>query len=266
MSITSFTGTPDEEWFYLVSVAIEAHGAPIIPVMLHAIEAVRSGDDDTVMESLLFFREKIAEIGTLLDRMYERCDPAVFYDQLRPFLAGTKSMEQFGRPDGITFTFHDGRRETELRSYRGGSNAQSSLIQFFDIVLGIEHTGGEGSFIHEMRAYMPGAHRLFLQDVAKVANIREFAQARQHSHPQVYTAYAGCLEMLGALRGRHLRIVAKYIISQSRKGNFQRPMQQTAGRWRQEKEKRSLLGTGGTDLVLLLKQTLQRTFEPLTNI
>ncbi|KAE8141554.1 Indoleamine 2,3-dioxygenase [Aspergillus pseudotamarii] len=266
MSITSFTGTFDEEWFYLVSIAIEAHGAPIIPVMLQAIHAARSGDEHTVMESLLFFREKVAEIVTLLDRMDERCDPAIFYHQLRPFLAGTKSMEQFGRPDGITFTFNDGRQQTEPRSYRGGSNAQSSLIQFFDIVLGIEHTGGEGTFIHEMREYMPGPHRRFLQDVAKVADIRGFAQARQHSHPDVYTAYAGCLEMLGALRGRHLQIVAKYIISPSRKGNFQRRMQQTAGHCRQEKEKISFLGTGGTDLVPFLKQTLQRTIEPLTNI
>ena len=35
--IDTFTGSLDEKWFYLISVAIEARGAPLIPLMLRAI-------------------------------------------------------------------------------------------------------------------------------------------------------------------------------------------------------------------------------------
>lgn len=233
--------------------------------MLHAIDAARYNDETTVIHNLLIHRDTLAHLGTTLDRMYERCDAGVFYNQLRPFLAGTKSMEQFGLPDGIRF--NNGRETLPLRSYRGGSNAQSSLIQFFDIVLGIEHTGSAGVFLHEMRDYMPGPHRAFLEDVAKVANIRQFAEARRQSNPAVYAAYARCLEMLGALRGRHLQVVARYVISQSRKVDCaQRATQRPVGHWKQEKNKASLVGTGGTDLIPFLKRTLQKTIEPITNI
>jgi indoleamine 2,3-dioxygenase len=43
-TLTTFTGSIDESWFYLVSVAIEARGGPILPLMLTAIEAARAND------------------------------------------------------------------------------------------------------------------------------------------------------------------------------------------------------------------------------
>jgi indoleamine 2,3-dioxygenase len=69
--------------------------------------------------------------------MYEKCSPPIFYHQIRPFLAGSKNMAAAGLPDGV---FYDtGNGNGKWRQHSGGSNAQSSLIQFFDIVLGIEH-------------------------------------------------------------------------------------------------------------------------------
>lgn len=41
MTLQTFTGSYDEQWFYLTSVAIEARSAPIIPLMLDAISAAR---------------------------------------------------------------------------------------------------------------------------------------------------------------------------------------------------------------------------------
>lgn len=41
MTLQTFTGSYDEQWFYLISVAIEARSAPIIPLMLEAISAAR---------------------------------------------------------------------------------------------------------------------------------------------------------------------------------------------------------------------------------
>ena len=45
-------------------------------------------------------------------------------------------MEDAGLPQGVLYD--DGKNPT-WRQYVGGSGAQSSMIQFFDTVLGIEH-------------------------------------------------------------------------------------------------------------------------------
>jgi indoleamine 2,3-dioxygenase len=141
-SLHTFTGTKDEEWFYLISVAIEAQGASIIPVMLNAMDAVRANNSHVVLSSLVKFTYCVREVGRILKRMIEHCDPAVFYNDIRPFLAGSKNMGVAGLPRGVFYDEGDGKGE--WRMYSGGSNAQSSLIQFFDICLGVEHslTGG----------------------------------------------------------------------------------------------------------------------------
>jgi indoleamine 2,3-dioxygenase len=134
----TFTGTEDESWFYLISVSMEARGADIIPTMLNAMDAVRGDEPQIVANSLIYFADALKEIGELLERMYERCDPEIFYHKIRPFLAGSKNMTHAGLPKGVFYDEGDGRGEWRCNS--GGSNAQSSLIQFFDIVLGVEHS------------------------------------------------------------------------------------------------------------------------------
>jgi indoleamine 2,3-dioxygenase len=232
-TLTTFTGSLDEQWFYLVSVAMEAKGGPAVPLMLSAIDAARRDDPETATLCLRTFAEILDELGTLLVRMYENCDPHVFYHRIRPYLAGSKNMRDAGLPHGVKYD--DGSRTVTWRQYGGGSNAQSSLIQFFDIVLGIEHrpTGekrnesseseaepgmapqARHNFIQEMRQYMPGPHRKFLQAVEVVANIREYVEAHK-SNTQLCIAYDACLAMLRALRDKHIQMVSRYIIVKSR--------------------------------------------------
>jgi indoleamine 2,3-dioxygenase len=141
--LNTFTGTRDEEWFYLISIIIEARGAKIIPVMLKAIDAARQSNSSVVLSALSKFTECVREIGSLLKRMYEQCSPNVFYNQIRPFLAGSKNMAVAGLPHGVFYD--EGNGQGKWHQYSGGSNAQSSLIQFFDIVLGVEHNSTSGS-------------------------------------------------------------------------------------------------------------------------
>ncbi|KAH8902361.1 Indoleamine 2,3-dioxygenase [Coniochaeta sp. PMI_546] len=232
-TLNTFTGALDESWFYLVSVAIEARGGPIIPLMLTAIAAARAGDAATVTRCLQTFAERLDDLGTLLQRMNESCDPTIFYHRIRPFLAGSKNMAEAGLPHGVIY--EDGTGTEEYRQYSGGSNAQSSIIQFFDIVLGVDHhpTGERRSradslsdregraskpkhnFIMEMRKYMPGPHARFLNDVQAVANIREFVDDNQ-SDVQLCIAYDACLSMLRVMRDKHIAIVTRYIVLPSR--------------------------------------------------
>lgn len=238
-TLTTFTGASDESWFYLVSVAIEARGAPIIPLMLTAIAAAREDDARTVTRCLRAFAERLDDLGILLSRMHEQCHPTIFYDRIRPFLAGSKNMAEAGLPNGVRYEI-DASGRGEYHQYSGGSNAQSSIIQFFDIVLGIEHrpTGekpptadasaseSEASrgrapaprhnFIMEMRRYMPGPHARFLNDVSSVANVRDFVETRGPHDQELRVAYDACLAMLSKLRDRHIAIVTRYIVSPSR--------------------------------------------------
>ncbi|KAF2838398.1 indoleamine 2,3-dioxygenase subfamily [Patellaria atrata CBS 101060] len=292
-TLSTFTGSLDESWFYVVSVAIEARAAPSITLMLAAIEAARCNDSFTVTECLRSFAELLDDLGALLMRMYESCDPHVFYHRIRPFLAGSKNMADAGLPNGVIFDNGSGQDQTPVH-FSGGSNAQSSIIQFFDLVLGVEHRPtGDGpphvtddskatgppapshSFMKEMRKYMPGPHRRFLEHVASVANIRPYVNARR-SDRALCTSYDACLAMLRALRDKHIQLVSRYIVVKSRESRphsrslsprqaqpnlIPQPMN-IANASSDEANSRKLRGTGGTALIPFLKQARDETGEP----
>lgn len=280
----TFTGSLDESWFYLVSVAIEARAGPLVPMMLEAVDAARRNDSAAVTHYLRSFAERLDELGSLLERMYESCDPHVFYHRIRPFLAGSKNMADAGLPNGVLFD--DGTGEQEYVQYSGGSNAQSSVIQFFDIILGVEHrpTGEKASdassgppvggpahgFILEMRKYMPGPHRRFLEHVERVANIREYVTSRRHHDRALVTAFDACLAMLRTLRDKHIQMVSRYIIIKSRESRSHSrslsPNEATKQRVNLanslQRGNSKMRGTGGTALIPFLKQARDETGEP----
>ncbi|KAL1902094.1 Indoleamine 2,3-dioxygenase [Ceratocystis pirilliformis] len=285
-TLNTFTGSLDESWFYLVSVAIEARGAPSIGLLLKTIQAVRDNDPDTAASCLRHLAELLTDLTTLLERIHERCAPFVFYNQIRPFLAGSRNMADAGLPSGVLY--EDARGYTEYRQYAGGSNAQSSLIQFFDIALGISHrpTGQKSdgnsmssrhSFMEEMLQYMPGGHARFLRDVELVANIREYVHTNAEDQPQLSLAYDACIAMLSAFRDKHINIVTRYIVVPSRESRPARAQSPEASRKAiniatssrklnmsdtSEKEARKkLTGTGGTALIPFLKQARDETGE-----
>jgi indoleamine 2,3-dioxygenase len=282
----TFTGALDESWFYLVSVAIEARAGPIVPLMIEAIAAVRRRDTNTVVQALQSFAERLDELGGLLERMYESCDPHVFYHRIRPFLAGSKNMADAGLPEGVMFD--DGTGQQPYVQFSGGSNAQSSIIQFFDVVLGVEHrpTGEKRSdaphsdsgavqspphgFIQDMRRYMPGPHRRFLEHMEQVTNVREFVNSNR-SHRALTTAYDACLAMLRSLRDKHIQLVSRYIIIKSRETRSHSrsisPQQAKTQRVNLANTlartgSKKLRGTGGTALIPFLKQARDETGEP----
>lgn len=295
--IDTFTGSLDEKWFYLISVAIEAKGGPLIPLMLHAIQAANRGNRATVTQCLRTFAERLDEIGTTLTRMYDECDPHVFYHRIRPYLAGSKNMADAGLPNGVVFDNGGPMNKQHYVQFAGGSNAQSSIIQFFDLVLSVEHrpTGEKKSaepksearkgsapqpnFIHEMRKYMPGAHARFLERVGEVANIRSFVQRYAYDR-ELKVAFDACLAMLSALRDKHIQMVSRYIIipsSQAKKDSkpaaeetkhatkvnlAHRPKRGADGKLDEEDKKKSLKGTGGSSLIPFLRQARDETGEP----
>lgn len=258
------TGTESESWFLLISVAMEAKAAGILQTMTKALQAVKARDYEFIISSLEELRICIQNVGSLLERMYERCDPMIFYHQIRPLLAGSKNMEAAGLPRGIFYDEGDGKGE--WRQLRGGSNGQSSLIQFFDVVLGVDHNGhgdrNQKSFHSEVREYMPGPHRRFLVHVARMGSIRELALVSPVSDAQhrLRDAYTAATESLTQFRNMHIQIVTRYIILPS-KQPWKGSRQNLASSSSMRKQGEELTGTGGTQLVPFLKKSRDETTE-----
>ena len=209
-TLYTFTGSNQESWFYLTSVMFEKEGATSLCKGMEALEKAEAGDLEGTVGALQYLAEEIDYLGGVMMRV-QAMDPNYFYNQLRPFLAGYNKMA-------------------------GGSNAQSSLTQFYDIILGVEH---KDSYLKEMRNYMPKNHRDFLEALEPYAHtIRNFV--RQQNDEQLTLAYDACLAMIKAFRDKHIQIVTRFIVLQ--KAN-----------------KVSEKGTGGTSLLPFLKQCRDET-------
>lgn len=273
-TINTFTGSIDESWFYLVSVYFEYKGSFAIKAGLDALGHARDGDTKKLTESLQSMAQAIDSLGSVLMRMEEMCDPHVFYFRIRPYLAGWKNMGDVGLDkDGVIYG-----SETKPRSYAGGSNAQSSLIQFFDILLGIKHypTGGrpvphataapkngENNFMNEMRSYMPGGHQDFLMKIQEITNIREYVLGRYDSNPELTLSYDACLAMLKLFRDKHIQIVTRYIVLQSKQASKMGSTSTLRSGLAKSKSKSGEeRGTGGTALLPFLKQCRDETGDP----
>ncbi|EGX94562.1 indoleamine 2,3-dioxygenase [Cordyceps militaris CM01] len=261
----SFTGTESESWFLLISVAMEAKAAGILQTMTAALEAVKARDYDGVVRGLEELRRCIDSVARLLERMYEKCDPMTFYHRIRPFLAGSQNMAAAGLPRGVLYDEGGAAAGSTWRQLRGGSNGQSSLIQFFDVVLGVDHRGhGDGkhaSFHDEVREYMPGPHRRFLVQVARMGSIRELAMVG--AAPQrLRDAYTAATTALTAFRQKHISIVTRYIVIPSRQPwQGKRGTHNLASSSSTANEDEQLTGTGGTALVPFLKKARDETTE-----
>jgi indoleamine 2,3-dioxygenase len=102
----TFTGCYDESWFYTVPLSIELAGATAVNAILDAQRAILRNDSAVVEKSLTEIADVIEKMIGLLRRMYERCDPAVFWRRIRPYSGGSKNSESF--PNGV---FYEGIEE-----------------------------------------------------------------------------------------------------------------------------------------------------------
>ena len=224
-TLIQFHGGLDESWFYLVTTEIEAIGAGVLKQFDRIQQAAHSDDFQQIEDSLKEVRESLVVLNMTLNRMYENCDPYIFYNRIRPFLASFERIEYRGC-------------KQNPRSYFGGSAAQSSLLQAIDAMLGITHQENQSrSYLVTMRNYMPKGHAAYIN---ALENGRPLVHAIEQHHGcrRIYTA---CVNALIEFRQSHLKIVAEYVSSQ---------MSQTGP---------GHTGTGGTDPMVFLKQVAKDT-------
>ncbi|PVV02191.1 hypothetical protein BB560_003357 [Smittium megazygosporum] len=210
-TLYSFTRTSDETWFCLVSLLIEYAGGDLIKYSGLANHAALNNDLPGVISALGGITATMKKFSKLMFKMPEKCSTHVFYWSIRPNLAGWESIESSGLKGGVTYLGVDtepgsnaqyesvSRDGKVYRKYSGASAAQSSIIQFIDIALGIKHYATQEEFAQgiskynsssnqsqkyiqppgnpyllKMRDYMTMKHRQFLLDFEKACIIRKY--------------------------------------------------------------------------------------------
>ncbi|EGV60303.1 tryptophan 2,3- dioxygenase [Yamadazyma tenuis] len=278
-TINTFTGGMDESWFYLISVHFEYKASFTVNTGLKILEAIEQDAPELVTKHLQTLAEMIDHLGSVLMRMEEMCDPHIFYFRIRPFLAGWRNMADAGLDkSGVIYG-----NDPNPKVYAGGSNAQSSSIQFLDALLNVKHfpTGqrpvphqntpsntqppSESNFMNEMREYMPRPHREFLQKIESISTISEYVTSRRDQYPELTLSYDASLAMLKSFRDKHIQIVTRYIILQAKKGSklgSSSTMRSGLAKSRSKKKEEEQRGTGGTALLPFLKQCRDETGDP----
>ncbi|KAI9208574.1 Indoleamine 2,3-dioxygenase [Polychytrium aggregatum] len=125
----------------------------------------------------------------------------------------------------------------------------------------------------EMRNYMPGPHRAFVEAIASGPSIKEFVRTlsdvvkcqpteTSEQMRQVCAEFNVCVDALKSFRDSHMKMVALYIVSQSRKRTqTQTDANSPDSRSRQIPNSLAARGTGGTNLIPFLKQSRQETVD-----
>lgn len=257
--LTLFTGTKDEEEFYLTSARIELRGVEALSLMRATMDEAFVGDALAVRritEYLHTLAGVIDDLTTLLLSVREGCDPQVFYNEIRPWFRGADSDLPARK---WVFEGLDAHPEITVPTEVSGPSAgQSALIHALDIFLGVDryshaaHVTGAGdasaekpsvSFLTRMQAYMPRHHRAFLRHLS--ADPRPLRQLVEGAENKGLTeAYNVAVSALKIFRDAHVRIVALYIVSPSTRGR--RPEGETQG-------------TGGTSAIRFVKSVRDQT-------
>lgn len=191
-----------------------------------------------------------------MDFMREGCLPYIFYHRVRPFLSGWKHNPAM--PNGLLYC---GVSDKRFQFY-GGSAAQSALLPFLDITLGVEHESAKSrEFLSAMRDYMMKPHREFLKYLESTSSLRPFimeqiqwlgnteahgeegARERKVLLEELRDAYDDTLVWLQRFRDSHMSAVHEYIVTQARSQGGKDGLENSAGG----------KGTGGTELMSFLR-------------
>ena len=251
--LQNFLGGLDEEWFVVVHIQIERQAGPGLEGLMRAISGASERKDDEVLLGLQALTSaQIAMRDTLL-RMQERCDPYVYYTRVRPYIHGWKNSPSL--PKGLIYEGVEGYVQ-QPQQFRGETGAQSSIVPCLDAGLGIHHAPDPLTvYLQEMREYMPPRHRTFLQalesqtDGQGRAILSGYVHDRRQHHPQLWSAYCTCVDLLAQFRDIHIGYADSYI-------NRQHQTSTTNP---------TAVGTGGTPFMVYLQKHLDETRQAIAS-
>jgi indoleamine 2,3-dioxygenase len=218
----------------LIHVGIEAAAGRMLASIPEAIERANAADIEGCTHTLEEMLHVWAEMQTIFNRMPERCDPAIYFQRVRPWIHGWRDNPRL--PNGIIYS---GVSETQgaPQAFRGQTGSQSSIVPVMDAFLGVGHGHDPlRGYLDELHNYRLPKHREYIEDVRVASSIRDTVKAA--ADPSLTEAYNECIEALTRFRTRHLEYAASYIAKQSRGSTGNTPD----------------VGTGGTPFMKYLKK------------
>ena len=249
--LQNFLGGLDEEWFVVVHIQIEQQAGPGLNGLIRAINGAAKGKDDEVLLGLQALASAQTAMRDTLLRMKERCDPYVYYTRVRPYIHGWKNSPSL--PDGLIYD-HVEAYSQHPQQFRGETGAQSSIVPCLDAGLGIHHAPDPLTvYLQEMREYMPPRHRALIQALESQTDrngralLSGYVHDRKQSHPELWSAYRACVDLLAQFREIHIGYADSYI-------NRQHQTSTTNP---------TAVGTGGTPFMTYLQKHLDETKQAI---
>lgn len=250
--ILTFTGTPDEAWFINIHLAIEAECAAALNAaqdIAALFEPYAAGEQD---ELLFAIHNKLSIVAAslhasthLLSRMHEGCDPAVYWESIRPYLVSWNTVDSvIAGKKGVSFVGVHEDHTRDLYAYYGPSGAQSSIIPAIDALLNIKHQlNGMFEFLTIFRSYMPALHNYFIQDVGR-CKLRCLVQ--ESDNENLREAYDEAVSALLQFRAAHIGLMHAYVHQPAANHGL---------------GKQIMYGTGGSDADSFLSKRFKSTGE-----
>jgi indoleamine 2,3-dioxygenase len=250
--LQNFLGGLDEEWFVVVHIQIEREAGPGLAGLLRAMRGAIEDKDDEVLLGLKSLALAQTAMRATLLRMKERCDPYVYYNRVRPYIHGWKNSPSL--PNGLTYE-GVGAYAGQPQQFRGETGAQSSIVPCIDAGLGIAHAPDPLTlYLQEMRVYMPPRHRAFIELLEKATDeqghplLAGYVRDRKLHHPDLWSAYSACIDLLAQFREIHIGYADSYIHRQHQ-SHSSNP---------------TAVGTGGTPFMQYLQKHLDETKQALS--
>jgi indoleamine 2,3-dioxygenase len=179
--LTTFSGTPDEENFYIACADIELYGADALSLMASyenlslsqrdvasSFSMMRSSRRGVRVETLRSvangldqLTSQIGDMTTLLKRCHDAVSPKVFYDFIRPWFRGSSSGAQAWVYEGVSSDML-GPYVEEWDNLSGPSGGQSTLMHALDVFLDVDHALEKLEDDRTSVAARPGNDRLFM--------------------------------------------------------------------------------------------------------
>uniref|UniRef100_A0A667Y764 Indoleamine 2,3-dioxygenase 1 n=1 Tax=Myripristis murdjan TaxID=586833 RepID=A0A667Y764_9TELE len=241
--VISLPGGGSCRGFFLVSLLVEmaASSGIKVGIVMHAVE---NKDPASVNRGLLDLTASLKKMKEIFKLMHRKkltvCGLYYFRWRDNPML-----------PEGLVY--EGVSNEPVLLS--GGSAAQSTAIQCFDALLGIQHDNESGAFLTRMRDYMPPAHRQLIETLSDCPSLRDFILSC--ANPDLKQAFNDCVLALEDLRTYHVSAVTKYIVVPANRA------QETGHSDRGAGDKLDATGTGGSSLLVFLKSVRDTTRKVL---
>jgi indoleamine 2,3-dioxygenase len=208
--LRTMTGSSDEEWFYKIMIVIEGLAGEVLR-MINRSDLYFDGQigdyDQEVVQMLHTIKKTIDRSIETIRRMYEHCDPDFFFKRLRIYLSGS---DNDNLPEGVLLDLRPIKNSYHTIRYKGGSAAQSTLIQVYDEFFGIKHDGHSGDYLDLMKQYMPAKHREFLRIVSIKPSIKDYVE--MSNNPEVVQVFNECVRGLTTFRQVHIGLVHRYIM------------------------------------------------------